>query len=155
MREIASIDFNSGCKKSMEFHQTCWHKIIFLRLHTSNKMVWSLQSPFPSKYKWLAVFCFEELITKCLKNRIICGRLCSSFQQYWTSRPERSPWKVLNLVIKSKYKVHNHTFLTFPEQYLLIITDNYTQRKKGTKTVPLGHYCYKWYPFFKGALFFP
>ena len=30
-----------------------------------------------------------------------------------------------------------------------------TQRKKGTKTVPLGYYCYKWYPFFKGALFFP
>ncbi len=30
-----------------------------------------------------------------------------------------------------------------------------TQRKKGTKTVPLGYYCYKWYPFFEGALFFP
>ncbi len=31
----------------------------------------------------------------------------------------------------------------------------HTQRKKGTKTVPLGYYCYKWYPFYKGALFFP
>ena len=30
----------------------------------------------------------------------------------------------------------------------------HTQRKKGTKTVPFGYYCYKWYPFFKGALFF-
>ncbi len=30
----------------------------------------------------------------------------------------------------------------------------HTQRKKGTKTVPLGYYCYKWYPFFNGALFF-
>ena len=29
----------------------------------------------------------------------------------------------------------------------------YTQRKKGTKTVPLGYFCYKWYPFFKGVLF--
>ncbi len=29
-----------------------------------------------------------------------------------------------------------------------------TQRKKGTKTVPLGNFCYKWYPFFEGALFF-
>ncbi len=31
----------------------------------------------------------------------------------------------------------------------------HTQRKKGTKTVPLGHYCYKWYPFFqRGTLFY-
>ena len=30
---------------------------------------------------------------------------------------------------------------------------NYTQKQKGTKTVPMGYYCYKWYPFFKGALF--
>ncbi len=30
-----------------------------------------------------------------------------------------------------------------------------THRKKGTKTVPLGYYFYKWYPFYKGALFFP
>ncbi len=27
----------------------------------------------------------------------------------------------------------------------------HTQRKKGTKTVPLGYYRFKWYPFFKGA----
>ncbi len=31
---------------------------------------------------------------------------------------------------------------------------NYTQKKKGTETVPLGYYCYKQYPFFRGALFF-
>ncbi len=29
-----------------------------------------------------------------------------------------------------------------------------TLRKKGTKTVPLGYYRYKWYSFLKGALFF-
>ena len=29
----------------------------------------------------------------------------------------------------------------------------YTRRKKGIKTVPFGYYCYKWYPFFKMALF--
>ena len=26
---------------------------------------------------------------------------------------------------------------------------------RGTKTVPLGYYCHKWYPFFKGELCFP
>ena len=26
--------------------------------------------------------------------------------------------------------------------------------KNGTKTVPLGYFCYKWYPIFKGALFY-
>ena len=29
-----------------------------------------------------------------------------------------------------------------------------TSEKKGTKTVPMGYYCYKRYPFFKGVLFF-
>ncbi len=29
-----------------------------------------------------------------------------------------------------------------------------TERKKRTKTVPLGYYCYKWYPFPQGHSFF-
>ncbi len=30
----------------------------------------------------------------------------------------------------------------------VLYMNTFTQRTKGTKTVPLGYYCYKWYPFF-------
>ena len=51
----------------------------------------------------------------------------------------------------SKKGESNVRFVPF-EIFIQVVI--YTQRKKGTKTVPLGYYCYKWYPFFKGALFF-
>ena len=55
-------------------------------------------------------------------------------------------------------KVYTHTGTSYLQciypicSYICISRFGIHSEKKGTKTVPLGYYCHKWYPFFKGAI---
>ena len=68
---------------------------------------------------------------------------------------------------KTIEKVGHYILSSFLENQDSFVTHNFeksgakmapawsTHRKKGTKTVPLGCYCYKQHPFFQRGAFFP